>query len=314
MNMNNTVTYIYKELKRREVPVEIISEENSLLRYFHDDDWHMLKSCITDKASYPSCHICNTKTLAEIVADSVGMPVPASTRHQSLEESEAFMREYAPIVVKPVDAAHGHGVSMNIKSKTDLRKALAAVSKYSKKPAILQQMVKGVDVRMLVIDGKYVAAVRRVPATVTGDGEHTIQELIEIENKLPHRKDPAVKMRGRMAIINLSSARAYLKRKISRIPRAGEKVPVVGVGNTSLGGHAEDATDEVTPEIYEKAEAFARKLHLPVCGIDILLDEDGSYHFLEANAAPGFGPHHHPAVGKPRDITKKFVDMLLDEK
>lgn len=311
MNMNNTATYIYKELKRREVPVEIISEQNSLLRYLHNDQWRMLKSCITDKASYPSCHICNTKTLAEIMAKSIDMPVPASTRHESLEESEKFMRKHQAIVVKPVDAAHGHGVSINIRSKTELKKALAAVKKYSKEPAILQQMVKGKDVRILVIDGKFVAAVSRVPATVTGDGKHTIQELIEMENKSPHRKDPSVKMRGRLAIINLSSARAYLKRKISRVPKAGEKVPVVGVGNTSLGGHAEDVTDEIPAKIYQKAEAFARKLHLPVCGVDILLDDNGQYHFLEANAAPGFGPHQHPVVGKSRDVTKIFVDMLL---
>ena len=313
MNMNNTATYIYKELRRREIPVEIVSEENSLLRYFYNDEWHMVKSCITDKASYPSCHICNTKTLAEIVAASVDMSVPASTRHESLELSEEFLLEYAPIVVKPVDAAHGHGVSMNIKSKTDLKKALAIVKKYSKKPAILQQMVKGRDVRILIIGGKYAAAVRRVPASVIGDGEHTIQELIEMENKLPHRKDPDVKMRGRMAIINLSSAKSYLKRKISRIPSAGEEVPVVGVGNTSLGGHAEDATDEIPAEIYEKAELFAQKLKLPVCGVDILLDEDGSYHFLEANAAPGFGPHHHPRYGQARDVTKMFVDTILEQ-
>lgn len=313
MNLNNTANFIYKELKRRQVPVEVVSEEHSLIRFFHNNRWQMLKSCLTERASYSSCYICNTKPMSEVVARTVGFPVPTSAMYESMDQAVEFMASNAPIVVKPVDAAHGYGVTVNIKTKSDLKKALTVARQYSTEPAILQKMVNGHDARLLIINGKYVAAVRRVPAFVTGDGEHTIEQLIEIENQRPDRKDIAVKMRGRMARISLDSAKAYLKRKINRIPKAGEVVSVVGVGNTSLGGHAEDITEDIPREMYEKAEAFAEKLHLPVCGVDVLIDDTGEYHFLEANASPGFGPHHHPRAGKARDVTRVFVDMLISD-
>lgn len=310
-NMNNTPTFIYKEFKKRGVPVEVIDEEHGLMRYFHDDDWHMLRSCVTDKTSATSSYVCNTKTLADIVARAVDMTIPTSTRFESLEQAIDFMKQHNSIVVKPLDSAHGHGVATGIKTKTDLKKALVEVKKFSKRPAILQKMVTGLDVRILVIGGKYAAAVRRVPPKVVGDGVRTVEELINDLNKEPERA-AAVGMRGTLGRINLNFAKNFLKRRLHAVPQKGEEVTVLGVSNTSLGGHAEDITDDLSPEIYQKAEAFARKLNMPVCGIDIMLNEDGSYHFIEGNACPGFGPHHHPRVGKPRDVTKLFVDMLLE--
>lgn len=308
MNMANTPTYIYHELQRRKVPVELIDEKAWLMRYEKDGTWHYLKGCLTDETGVISCGICDNKRLAERFAREAGMDVPASVRYENDEQTMAFIERYGPIAVKPLNAAHGHGISLNVASVTAVKKAVVSARQYSSVPPILQQMVSGEDIRMLLIGGVYVAAVRRVPAMVVGDGMHTIKQLIEMENAKPHR---AAGKRGELKIISLDGAKAYLKKRIHRIPPTGEQVAVVGVSNTSMGGHAEDATDEVPMEIRQKAAAFVQALKLPVCGIDIIRAPTGRCKFIEANASPGFGPHHHPRVGQKRDVTKLFVDFLL---
>lgn len=308
MNMLNTPTYIYEELKRRKVKVEIISEEDMLMRYYHDGRWRFIKGCFDETASVLAMKFCNDKRLTEYIAKQVKLKLPASERFESEAQAMRFIERHGPVVIKPVDTAHGNGISMNVKSRTGLKKALALAKKFSNKPPLLQQFVQGSDVRMLIIDGKFAAAVRRVPATVVGDGEHTIAELIDIENNRPVRSKS---ISGKLKIISLHAARAYLSRKIRKVPKKGEKVEVVGVSNTSMGGHAEDYTDQVPKAAIKHAEAFAQKLRMPLCGVDIILGEDDDYSFIEANSSPGFGPHHHPRVGKERDVTAKFVDMLL---
>ena len=306
--MLNTSSYIYKELKRRKVRVELLNDDSALMRYRHNNQWHLLMGCVSEGTSRIASEICGNKAQSEYFARLAKLNVPSSCLYESEEQAIEFMKQFDSIVVKPLDAAHGNGISTRVKTKTDLRKAIAAVRRYSKRPALLQEMVTGSDVRIMVIDGKFVAAVRRVPPTVIGDGKHTVEKLIEMENENPMR---TAGKRGRLKVISLEAARSFLKRHIGRVPKEGEIVPVSGVSNTSMGGHAEDATDEIEPAVRRQAERFAKLLNLPVCGIDIMLNDDGSYYFIEANSQPGFGPHHHPRVGKPRNVTKAFVDMVL---
>lgn len=308
-DMTNTPTYIYKELKKRGIKVEVVDSKYGLMRYHHKGRWHLLRGCVTHKASSVATFICNRKSVAEIFASRSGMPVPASESFESFDQALRFIKKHGSIAVKPLDAAHGYGISLNVGSKTELIKALRRAKKHSMRPPLLQQMVGGHDVRIMIIDGKYAAAVMRVPAMVTGDGKHTVLELIERENEKPYRSKGR---RGRLGVISLDAAKAFLKRRLSKVPKKGEKVSVIGMGNTSIGGHAEDYTDRLPAKIYRKAEKFARELKLPVCGVDIMLDKDGKYHFIEANASPGFGPHHHPRVGAERDVTATFVDMILE--
>jgi len=308
MAVLNTSTYIYNELKRRKVKVELLDDATALMRYRHQGEWHYLMGCLSEGASLVAARVCRDKKLSERFASQAGLSVPASQLYESEEAAMGFIAEYGPIVVKPTDAAHGHGVSTNVRTKTDLKKALNAVKKYSTKPAMLQQTVEGEDVRLLVIGGRFVAAVRRVPPTVVGDGKHTVAELIERENQQPFRTRGK---RGKLAVISLSAAHSFLKRHIGRVPAEGESVVVSGVSNTSLGGHAEDATDEIRAPLRRRAEKLAKLLHLPVCGIDIMMDAEGNYNFLEINAQPGFGPHHHPRAGRRRRVVEPFVDMLL---
>jgi len=309
MNMRNTPTYIYNELTRRGVPVEILHEPTTLMQYKHAGKWHYLIGCLTEDASLVGAKICNNKARTELFAEKVGLPVPKSLLYKDEDSAMQFIEECgAPIVVKPTDSAGASGISMNVKSRTSLRKAISYAKKYSKSRPLLQETVKGDDLRILIIGGKFAAAVRRMPATVVGDGKHTIEKLIEIENEKDHRSKGKS---GKLKIISLKGAQSFLRKRIGRIPKEGEVVKVVGVSNTSMGGHAEDATDDVPVEIRRKTAKLARLLKLPVCGIDIMMQEDGTYHFIEANARPGFGPHHHPRIGKERNVTKLFVDYLL---
>ena len=309
MNMVNTPTYIYKELKKRGVKVEILDERYGLMRYYYKRKWHTLVSCVTEDMPAISRFICEKKSVAEHYAREIGMPVPASQRYEDIDKAVQFIQSQDKIVVKPISGSGGKGITIGVSSKTELKKALARARKVSKAKPVLQQMVAGKDVRILIINGKFEAAVRRVPASVKGDGKSDVATLISKENNRPGRSKGK---RGRLKVINFDAAKAYLKRRLSRVPKKGEIVPVVGMGNTSMGGHGEDFTEQLPAKIYRKAEKFAQALKLPICGIDIMLDDDtGEYYFIEANASPGFGPHHHPRYGKSRRVVEPFVDMLL---
>lgn len=309
MNMLNTGTYIYKELKKRGVTVEVIDDRYSFMRYRYKRQWHYLRGCVTEGVSVISQLASANKDISEQFAKKAGLPVPASMNYESFEQATRFMERYGSIVVKPVDGAQGNGITVGVTTKTELKKALSRVKKFSKKPPLLQQFVQGKDVRILVIDGAFCAAVRRVPASVIGDGKHTIEELIVKENSSGER---SAGKRGRLKVINFDAAKTYLKKRLGRVPKKDEIVPVVGLGNTSMGGHAEDFTERLPAAICKQAEKLTKELRLPVCGVDIMLDDEtNEYFFIEANSSPGFGPHHHPRFGEPRRVVEPFVDMLL---
>jgi cyanophycin synthetase len=312
--LKNTPSYILKELQRRDIEVEVLDEKNSLLRFRSPGGkWRFLLSCVSDQSSAVGRFICNHKDIALMAARMSDLPLVPDTVYENDEQAIAFMQEHTPIVTKPIDGAHGRGVSVAIEDVSQLKEAVHLAREADPDgKVLLQKMVAGEDARLLVIGGRFVAAVRRIAAHVTGDGQRTLKELIEHENKNNPKR--VTGYTGTLRQIDMAAAKKFLQEDISKIPDKDERVQVVGMSNTSMGGYAVDATDEIPQDIATKVEALAEALHLPTCGVDFLIDADKNYYFLEINGSPGFGPHIHPHEGKARDVTKVYVDWLLSAK
>lgn len=309
-----TSRIVKTELERRGAKVEVITEAPCvLMRYFIAGKWHLLHSTLPEFSTGVGRVICDQKYVSTALAGLHDIPVPETVEFSGVPAAVGFLQRHKSIVVKPVDAAHGQGVSVGVSDEGSLQKAIQLARECSKSGGVLlqQYVTNGSDLRMLVIGGKYVATARRIPAEVTGDGEHTLRQLIEHENTTnPER---GVNDEKRLAIIDINASERFLGQRLdSEIPAEGQVVTVVGTANIGAGGRAVDYTDKVTPELIAAAEKFARAVKVAACGVDFLWNETtGKFYFIEGNATPGFCLHIEPSEGQPREVDKIFVDFIL---
>ena len=183
---------------------------------------------------------------------------------------------------------------------------------------IVEQFVPGYDYRLLLIDFKLCAAALRTPASVTGDGVHTIRELINIVNNDPRRGEDHENVLTKIVLDECTLAMLHSQHlTLDTVLPADQVFQLKKTANISTGGTAIDVTDVVHPEIVAMAERIARVIGLDICGIDLMandincpLSTSGAV-VIEVNAAPGFRMHTHPSEGKPRDVGKAVARMLF---
>lgn len=235
-------------------------------------------------------------------------PVLPKIRTNKYSEAEKFLNKHKVVVVKPPFLKQGKGISVNLKTKKDLRQAWNLARKYAGN-IIVEKFFAGEDLRVLVIDYKHVFAVKRYPAYVMGDGKSNIKKLIEIKN----RKGYPGKRFKKIMIDN--ALRMFLKQSkltLQNVPAEGEKVVVRGTANVHTGGETEGFTDSLSSDMKKQAIALAKELRLPVVGVDYLVSPNQkTKYIIELNADPGFKLHHFPILGKPEDPTEKFLQMIF---
>lgn len=221
-----------------------------------------------------------------------------------------------PIVIKPLNGNQGKGATINIENYENAKLALEEAKRYSHY-AVVEQFIEGSDFRLLVIDGKFVAAAKRVPAHIIGDGNSSIRELIEDVNMQPGRGEGH---EASLTKIKFDKDTYFQLQKynytIESVPTENEIVYLKSTANLSTGGTAEDMTDDIHSENIFMAERIAKIIGLDICGIDIMasnisqpMRQTGGV-VLEVNAAPGFRMHLEPSKGTPRNVAKAVVDML----
>jgi len=260
-----------------------------------------------------ACDKEETKNLLE----SFSIPVPSGRIIYDEEDLERAIDKIGyPVVLKPVNGNHGRGATINVTNWADAVEALAVAKKISR-GVIVEKFITGFDYRVLVINYKFVAAAKRTPAMVTGDGKSTIQELIDIVNSDPRRGYGHEKVLTAIKVdemtINILEEKNLTLQSI--LPK-GEGLHLKATANLSTGGTSTDVTDLVHPNNIFMAERIAKIIGLDICGIDIMtndisvqLRENGGA-VLEVNAAPGFRMHIAPTEGLPRNVAEPVVDML----
>ena len=255
-----------------------------------------------------------TKTLL----GGMGVPVPKGYRIRDIEELEGALKSVGfPAVVKPLDGNHGKGASVGIESLEEAKSAFEKAKEYSRW-IIVEQQIEGFDFRALVVNNRMIAVAKRVPAHITGDGEKTVQGLVDEVNSDPRRGYGHENVLTQIDIDNQTmrciNNAGY---DLTSVLPAGEKLYLKTTANISTGGTAIDQTDEVHPENVILFERIARIIGLDVAGIDVIspnvsepLRENGGG-IIEVNAAPGFRMHLSPSEGIGRNVAEHVIDMLF---
>jgi len=307
---------IVEEAVARDIPW-IRLGTNSLVQLGYSVHQMRFQATITCKTSNIAVDIACNKEETKRMLEMASIPVASGSICVDEEDLEHTIKKIGyPIVIKPLDGNHGKGASINVVTWEDAKEGLAYAKKYSRR-VIVEKFITGFDFRVLVIDNKLVAAAKRVPAHVLGDGKSTIQELIDITNKDPRRGYGHENVLTEITVDrDTTDLLEKLGYSLDTVPNNGETVYLKSTANLSTGGTSVDVTDMMHPENIFLAERIARVIGLDVCGIDIMaenltqpLKENGGV-ILEVNAAPGFRMHLAPSEGLPRNVAAPVIDML----
>jgi cyanophycin synthetase len=307
------------EAASRGIPFIRLNEQ-SLVQLGWGKYQQRIRATMTSKTSSLAVDIAGDKDMSTRLLAAAGLPVPRGEVVRTEDGAVAAAKRIGfPVVTKPIDGNHGRGVGLGLRTDDEVRRGFARALEESRRgQVVVESFVAGNDYRVLVIGGRMVAVAQRVPAHVTGDGDHTVAELVDITNQDPRRGIGHEKVLTRIKV-DANAIEVVRKQgfEMDDVPLEGVVVKLAETGNMSTGGISIDRTWEAHEENVEIAEEAARVVGLDVAGIDFLapditqpVRETGGA-IVEVNAAPGFRMHTHPTEGEPQYVAKDVVDVLF---
>ena len=308
---------LVEEAVNRGIPYIRLNDQ-SLVQLGYGVHQKRIQATTTGNTSMIAVDIAANKHATKTLLGDMGVPVPKGYRIRNEDDLEETVNAVGyPVVIKPLDGNHGKGATVGIKSIEDARVAWDKAKEYSRW-IIVEKELKGSDFRALVVNNRLIAVAERVPAHIIGDGEHTVQELIDLTNSDPRRGYGHEKVLTQVQIDN-QTMRCIQNAgcELSTVLPEGQRLVLKTTANISTGGTAIDVTDQVHPENVFLFERIARIIGLDVAGIDVIapnvsepLRENGGG-IIEVNAAPGFRMHLAPSEGIARNVAEHVIDMLF---
>ncbi|WP_020693852.1 cyanophycin synthetase [Noviherbaspirillum massiliense] len=292
--------------------------EGSMVQFGWGSRQRRIQAAETSNTGAIAESIAQDKELTKALLHAAGVPVPQGRSVSDPEEAwKAACEIGAPVVVKPRDGNQGKGVAVNIRTREEVFKAFEVAYAISS-DVIVERYISGHDFRLLVVGKHLVAAARRAPPQVIGDGKHSIAELIEELNRDPRRGDGHATSLTKIRLDDI--ARAVMAKQgytPESIPPKGAIVVLRNNANLSTGGTATDVTDDVHPEVAARAVEAAQMVGLDICGVDMVcetvikpLEEQGGG-IVEVNAAPGLRMHLQPSYGKSRPVGEAIISTMF---
>ena len=289
----------------------------SLVQFGWGKRQRRIQAAEIDATSAVSEAIAQDKDLTKKLLHAAGVPVPLGRPVKTPEEGWAVACEIGlPVVVKPQDGNQGKGVTVNLVDREHMDIAFRAAAEYG--DVIVERFLPGYDFRLLVVGNKLVAASRRDPPQVIGDGIHTVRQLVEEVNRDPLRGDGHATALTRIRFDDIAVLRLSTQGLVPEsVPDKGRRVILRNNANLSTGGTATDVTDEVHPEVAARAIAAAQMVGLHICGVDVVCEtvlrplEEQSGGIVEVNAAPGLRMHLSPSYGKPRPVGEAVIAEMF---
>jgi cyanophycin synthetase len=292
--------------------------EQSLVQLGHGKYQQRIQATVTGKTPHIAVELASDKEETNKILASLGLPVPKQELVQTEEAAlRAARRLGVPVVTKPFNGNHGRGISIHLMTDEEVIEGFKAAREHSRS-VIVENFLSGDDHRLLVVNNELVAATRRTPGHVIGDGSSTIAQLVDVVNQDPRRGVGHEKVLTRLVLD--AQAQMMMERvnyTAESIPQAGETVFLRSTANLSTGGTATDVTDIIHPDNRDMAVRAIRAIGLDVGGVDFLSTNIAeSYKTIgggicEVNAAPGFRMHVSPSEGTPRDAAGPVIDMLF---
>ncbi|HEY1016572.1 MAG TPA: cyanophycin synthetase [Herpetosiphonaceae bacterium] len=308
---------LVKAAEERNIPW-LRLDHRSLIQFGHGKYQQRIQATVTSHTTHIGVEVAQDKELTNKLLEEVGLPVPRQRVVRSADDAVAAARRLRfPLVVKPLDASHGRGISIGLTTEDEVRDAFEKAYEY-RSTVIIEEFVPGSDHRVLVVDGEVVAVAERVPGHVVGDGTHSIAELVEIVNRDPRRGVGHENVLTRI-VLDHQAERLMEQAGVdaATVLEEGRIFYLRSTGNLSTGGTAIDRTDVIHYENQQIARRAAQVVGLDVAGIDFLtpdisrpVSEVGGG-IVEVNAAPGFRMHVAPSEGKSRDVAGPVMDMLF---
>ncbi|MGV7210025.1 cyanophycin synthetase [Oxalobacteraceae bacterium A2-2] len=301
----------------RGIPVRRLTE-GSMVMFGWGSRQRRIQAAEMDSTSAIGEAVAQDKELTKKLLHAAGVPVPIGRTVTDADQAwQAALAIGLPVVVKPKDGNQGKGVTVNITDEAHLRKAFAAASEYGRE-IMVERFLPGNDFRLLVIGNKLVAAARRDPPQVVGDGLHTVRELVELVNSDPRRGSGHSTSLTRIRFDDIAIARLALQDlEADSIPAKGQRVILRNNANLSTGGTATDVTDDVHPEVAARAVEAAQMIGLDIAGVDVVVEsllqpiENQRGGVVEVNAAPGLRMHLSPSYGKGRAVGEAIVNTMF---
>ena len=297
--------------------------EGSLVQFGWGSKQRRIQAAETDASSAVAEAIAQDKELTKQLLHAAGVAVPNGRTAEDADDAWLAAQEImasdpnALVVVKPRDGNQGKGVAVKLKTREEVMAAFNIATQYGSN-VIVERYVHGNDFRILVVGKTLVAAARRDPPQGLGDGEHTIQQLVEQVNRDPRRGEGHATSLTKIRFDEIALATlAKQGLKADSIPPKGARIMLRNNANLSTGGTATDVTDDVHPELAAAAIAAAQMVGLDIAGIDVIcetmrkpLQEQGGG-IVEVNAAPGLRMHLSPSFGKGRGVGEAIISTMF---
>ena len=303
-DLNPYARIIVDEARRRGIHTEIIDAEGGLFRLSWGGRSVKCRESLSELTSAVALSICDDKRMTRRIVEAAGVRVPERIDPENPSAIDAALEKYGSLVVKPARGEQGQGVAVGLTTMSEVQTALTRARRLCPE-VLIEEQVRGEDLRLVVIDYKVVACALRRPPRVIGDGRSTLRALIEHQSR---RRSAATGGESKIPIdTETERTLAEAGYRLDDVAPDGAEVLVRKAANLHLGGTIHDVTEEVHPALIQAAIAAARAIDIPVTGIDLMVTSprEPDYAFIEANERPGLANH------EPRPTAERFVDLLF---
>ena len=304
--LNPYARIVADEARRRGVNVEVLDSEWGELRLSHAGRSIVTRESLSEMTTAVAMSRCDDKRVTRRIVEQAGISVPRGRTAGNQERDAAFLAEVGEVVVKPARGEQGKGITVGVRDEESLAKAVAVARQHCP-DVLLEELVAGHDLRVVVINHEVVAAAVRKPASVIGDGEHTVRQLIDAQSR---RRAAATDGESSIPMDDgtIDTVRAAGHDLDEVLPR-GRELEVRRTANLHTGGTIHDVTAQLHPALVNASTRASRAIDIPVTGLDFIVPEvSGADHVLiEANERPGLANH------QPQPTAERFIDLLFPE-
>jgi GNAT-family acetyltransferase (TIGR03103 family) len=308
-DLNPYARIIADEALRRGIHVEVLDAETGEMRLTHGGRSVITRESLSEYTSAVAMCRCDDKRLTRRLVKEAGINVPRARLATFDEGDYDFVKEIGDVVVKPTRGEQGKGITVGITAGDGPDKLAAALARAREQhpDVLVEQRIAGDDLRLVVIDGKVVAAALRMPPEIIGTGEHSVRALIQAESR---RRSEATGGEAAIPLDEITEATVVdAGWTLDDVLPEGTRLCVRRTANLHQGGTIHDVTAKVHPELCRVAVAAAEAIGIPVTGVDLVVPDvaGDDYAFIEANERPGLANH------EPQPTAAAFIDFLFPD-